>query len=107
MKTLIVATAVLLLGTLAGGAAALDGEKKAKEFCSSCHGDTGNQSLTPDTPKLGGQSADYLAKALRDYKDGTRKNPIMGAMASGLSKEEIKALARYFSRQKSELRYMY
>ncbi len=32
---------------------------------------------SPSYPKLGGQYPDYLAKALRDYKSGARKNPIM------------------------------
>ncbi|MGH8679733.1 MAG: c-type cytochrome, partial [Burkholderiales bacterium] len=85
----------------------VDGEKKAKQVCAACHGENGNKSLTPDTPKLGGQPADYLAKALRDYKSGVRKNPVMGAMATALSAEEIEALAAYFSRQTSELKYVY
>ncbi len=89
----------------AGGAAAeaVDPEAKAKEICAACHGEDGNASITPDTPMLGGQPADYLAKALRDYKSGARKHPVMGAMAAGLSAEEITALSRYFARQKSQL----
>jgi cytochrome c553 len=71
--------------------------------CAACHGEDGNKPVTPDTPKLGGQHADYLAKALRDYKDGARKNPIMGAMAAALTEQQMKELAAYFSRQKSDL----
>ena len=37
----------------------------------------------PTFPKLGGQHRDYLAKALRDYKSGQRKNPIMAGFAPG------------------------
>jgi cytochrome c553 len=93
-------------GAQAGGnpAAAQD---KAKQVCAACHGEDGNKPNTPDTPKLGGQPADYLAKSLRDYQSGARKNPIMGAMSSGLSKQEILDLAAYFSRQKSELHVKY
>jgi cytochrome c553 len=82
-------------------------QEKVKTLCVACHGEDGNKPNTPDTPKLGGQHADYLAKALRDYKAGARKNPIMGAMVSGLSKQEILDLAAYFSIQKSELRVKY
>ncbi|HWQ40197.1 MAG TPA: cytochrome c [Burkholderiales bacterium] len=88
--------------SLAGGnpAAARD---KVQQVCAACHGEDGNKPNTPDTPKLGGQHADYLAKALRDYQSGARKNPIMGAMVGGLSEQEIRDLAAYFAQQKSEL----
>ena len=51
------------------------------QVCQACHGLDGN-STVPDYPKLGGQRPDYLAKALRDYKSGARKNAIMGAIRS-------------------------
>lgn len=71
--------------------------------CAMCHGEDGNKMLTPETPKIGGQKADYLAKSLYDYKSGDRKNPIMAAVAEPLSDEAIDALAAYFAAQKSEL----
>jgi cytochrome c553 len=80
---------------------------KVKQICAACHGEDGNKPNTPETPKLAGQPADYLAKALRDYKSGARKNPIMSAMAGGLSDQEAVDLAKYFSRQKSELYVRY
>ena len=52
------------------------GKAKAAEVCAACHGADGN-SASPDFPRLAGQHRDYLAKALRDYKSGLRKNPIM------------------------------
>jgi cytochrome c553 len=86
-----------------GSWAADSAPEKVAQVCAACHGEDGNKSATPDTPKLGGQHADYLAKALRDYKSGARKNPIMSAMAGGLSDKEIRELSDWFSRQKSEL----
>ncbi len=97
MKTLTVA----LLLTFAGAAAAADvpaGQAKAKEVCQACHGMDGN-SPSPDYPKLGGQYPDYLSKALRDYKSGARKNPIMAGFAGTLSKQDIDNLAAYYSSQ--------
>lgn len=88
-------------------AAKPDPAAKAKEVCSACHGLDGNLAVTPETPKIGGQPADYLARALHEYKSGGRKNPIMGAMAAGLSDAEIKGLAQYFSAQKSEVYVKY
>ena len=81
--------------------------KKAKqivtEVCAACHGEDGNKMLTPETPKIGGQKGDYLAKALHDYKNGVRNNPFMSGVAGGLSAAQIEALAAYFAAQASEL----
>jgi cytochrome c553 len=48
---------------------------------------------------LAGQHADYLEQTLNDYRLGKRKNPIMGTFAKALTREEIRALARYFAEQ--------
>jgi cytochrome c553 len=67
--------------------------------CVACHGANGDAPTTPDNPKLAGQHADYLMKALSDYKNGRRKNPIMAGMAANLSAQEIEDLAEFFSTQ--------
>ena len=46
---------------------------------------------------LAGQYADYLAKSLRDYKSGKRKNAIMGGQAQGLSPADIADLSAYYA----------
>jgi len=95
--------ATVALGT--GSSAAADvaaGAAKAKEVCQACHGLDGN-SQAPDYPKLGGQRMDYLAKALRDYKSGARKNPIMAGFASTLSASDIENVAAYYSSQPAVL----
>jgi len=74
------------------------GASKAKEVCQACHGLDGN-SPTGDFPKIGGQYPDYLSKALRDYKSGARKNPIMAGFAGTLSKADIDNLAEYYASQ--------
>ncbi len=84
----------------AGDSAA--GAVKAKEICEACHGLDGN-SQVPDYPKLGGQRQDYLAKALRDYKSGLRKNPIMAGMAAPLSAADIDNVAAYYAAQRPVL----
>jgi len=94
---------ILLAAALgfAGAAAAADlqaGQAKAKEVCQTCHGMDGN-SQTPDYPKIGGQYPDYLAKALRDYKSGARKNPTMAGFAGMLSKQDIENVAAYYASQ--------
>jgi len=75
------------------------GKKKADEACASCHGPEGNKPITPETPRLGGQHYGYLVQALNDYRNGTRDNPVMSAMAKPLTEKEIRELAVYFSHQ--------
>ncbi len=94
------AVAALLLGAASACPAAdlAAGAAKAKEVCQACHGLDGN-SQVPDYPKLGGQRSDYLAKALRDYKSGARKNPIMAGFAGTLSAADIDNVAAYYAAQ--------
>ena len=75
------------------------GKKKADDACAACHGPEGNKPTTPETPRLGGQQYGYLVQALQDYRNGTRNNPLMSAMAKPLTEKEISELAEYFSRQ--------
>ena len=49
--------------------------------------------------------ADYLAKALSDYKSGKRANPVMKAFADQLSKQDIQDVAAWFASQKSSLHF--
>ena len=43
------------------------------------------------------QKANY--KALRDYKSGKRKNPIMAGIIAGVDEKEFPALAEFFANQ--------
>jgi len=85
----------------AARAAASDdaGKTKADQACAACHGPEGNKPITPETPRLGGQQYGYLVQALNDYRNGTRDNPLMSAMAKPLTAKEIRELAGYYSRQ--------
>jgi cytochrome c553 len=90
----IVATGLASVSAQAADIAA--GSAKAKEVCAACHGQDGN-SANADYPRLAGQHRDYLAKALRDYKSGARKNAIMGGMTAALSKDDIDSVAAYYA----------
>jgi cytochrome c553 len=73
------------------------GQAKAAT-CSACHGMDGN-SLNPEWPNLAGQHPSYIVKQLKDFKAGTRQNPLMSPMAMILSDEDMADLAAYFSSQ--------
>jgi cytochrome c553 len=75
--------------------------------CGACHGANGagpENPITPTPPILAGQHEDYLEQALTAYRNGRRKNAVMGSMAQLLKNEDdIKAAATYFSEQPSPL----
>jgi cytochrome c553 len=73
--------------------------KEKSEACISCHGENGN-SVISTFPKLAEQHSSYLIKQLHAFKSGARKNPMMSAIASGLSDEDITDIANYYAEQK-------
>jgi cytochrome c553 len=64
--------------------------------CAACHGPNG-LSPNPDWPNLAGQSRAYLTRALANFREGVRKNDMMGPMAQPLQDGEVRNLAAYFS----------
>jgi len=48
-------------------------------------------------PKIGGQSAEYLAQALHEYQRGNRKHPTMRAQAESFSDQDIADIAAFLS----------
>lgn len=66
------------------------------QACVACHGQAG---ITPSGgifPNLAGLTAEYIAKQLADFRQGTRKQPLMNTIAQGLSEQEIGQLAAYY-----------
>jgi cytochrome c553 len=102
MRLLVLALALSLAG-MVNAADREAGKKKAAEVCAACHGADGNKPSDPTQPVLAGQHADYLARALTDYKIGRRNNPIMKGFAAPLSNKDIENLAAWFASQKSAL----
>jgi cytochrome c553 len=75
---------------------------KGKELtytCRGCHGVTGYKNAYPSfhVPRIGGQSAAYLASALTEYREGKRKHPTMQAQAESFSPQDIADIAAYLS----------
>lgn len=99
-KPLLILAAIALGTTLTTHAKGNVEAGKAKSAtCAACHGADG-VSTVPSFPKLAGQHYDYLYQALKDYKAGRRKNPIMAGQVANLSDEDMADLAAYFSAQK-------
>jgi cytochrome c553 len=83
---------------VAGGDA--EAGKKKSVPCAACHGANG-VSPSPEFPNLAGQYADYLEAALKHYKSGKRKNPIMAGQVANLDARDIADLSAYFASQKT------
>jgi len=66
--------------------------------CLTCHGPKG-QSAVSTWPKLSAQHAAYTAKQLKNFKEGTRANPIMMGMASTLTEQDMQNIAAYLVTQ--------
>ena len=75
---------------------------KAAQTCIACHGNDGI-GILPEYPNLAGQHEDDLETALKAYRSGQRKNPVMGGMAQNLKDAEIRELAHYYSSQRPGL----
>jgi cytochrome c553 len=69
-------------------------------MCEGCHGIPGWRTAYPDVysvPKLGGQHAEYIIAALKEYKTGERSHPSMNAIVGSLTDQDIEDLAAYYS----------
>lgn len=73
--------------------------KQLTYTCQGCHGVTGYRNAYPNyhVPRIGGQSATYVANALTEYKKGTRKHPTMQAQSQSFSDQDIADIAAYLS----------
>lgn len=67
--------------------------------CIGCHGPNGNSTM-PGIPSLAAQNSRYLYLQLRDFQEGRRHNDMMTPMTAGLSKDDMREIADYYSKQK-------
>jgi cytochrome c553 len=69
-------------------------------MCIGCHGIEGYRTAYPTVyhvPKIAGQQAEYLVKALQAYKSGARQHPSMRGIAASLSDKDMADLAAYYA----------
>ena len=72
-------------------------EEKA-QVCAGCHGADGKP-VDNTIPNIWGQQAGYLYIELRDFKRGDRKSDIMQPIASSMERDDMQAIAEYFSKK--------
>jgi cytochrome c553 len=93
----IVSGLLLSLAAITASAQPQSVEQKA-EVCAACHGDKGIP-VDKSYPVIWGQHQGYLYLELRDFKSGARKNDLMSAIVANLSRDDMMALAEYFSKK--------
>jgi cytochrome c553/cytochrome c2 len=67
------------------------------QHCVACHGEQGEGGAVPGAPRIAGQPAPYIEKQLRGYAQGSRRNPVMEAMAKAMSPQDMAVFAAYYS----------
>ena len=87
--------------TIASGAALANRGDWSKGLpgCGQCHGPAG-QGVGKTFPALAGQSAEYIMRQLKAWKDGKRTNDplhLMTGISSKLSDDQIAAVAAYYA----------
>jgi cytochrome c553 len=77
----------------------VEGAQKV-QMCQGCHGIPGWRTAFPEVysvPKIAGQHAAYIDKALHEYRSGERSHPSMRAIAASLSDKDMANLAAYYA----------
>jgi len=64
-----------------------------------CHGDDGKP-IDKTIPAIWGQQQGYIYIQLRDFKRGDRRNDIMQPIASSMERDDMLAIAEYFSKKR-------
>ena len=95
---LLTAAVLAVAGAAQAGGDAAAGKARAAA-CAGCHGAKGI-SPNPLWPNLAGQQQAYLAKQIKAFRDGVRKDPAMSAMVRGLNDTDADNLAAYYSNLK-------
>jgi cytochrome c553 len=67
--------------------------KELAQSCAACHNPTN------PAPQLEGQLATYLYRQLQDFKAGSRNDPVMTAMSSPLSDQDMADIAAWYAGQ--------
>lgn len=90
----IMVTALLLSATVAQAAGDPDAGREKARACAGCHGLDGKGRIP-----LADQTAGYLEEQLRAYRNRTRSDETMNAIAKQLDDQDIADLAAYYASQ--------
>ncbi len=98
MKIVQLASCALFAAGIAASAQAanLEAGRSKAMACGACHGKNGI-SVGEKYPNLAGQHVEYVTKQLKAFRDGSRKDQMMNAIAAQLSDSDIDNLAAFWN----------
>jgi cytochrome c553 len=88
---------VKLSGQTGQELATVDSNQQSAGACARCHGAENTGPVSALIPVLHGQPAEFLARALKEYAEGTRRSGLMQPLAAGLDQQETWRLAQYYA----------
>jgi len=74
-------------------------------MCMGCHGIPMYRTAFPEVysvPMIGGQSPEYIVKALQAYRAGERSHPTMRGIARSLSDQDMTDIAAYYGAKEAK-----
>jgi cytochrome c553 len=87
--------ALVFIGTKPSSAQSIE---EKTQTCAGCHGADGKP-IDKTIPTIWGQQQGYIYIQLRDFKRGDRKSDIMQPIASAFERDDMLAIADYFSKK--------
>lgn len=100
---LLLVAAIAVSGPAAAAAGSAEAGQKKAVVCMACHGADGNSPAVDAPvgpwPKLAGQTSEYIAKQVHDFKAGKRQNDTMSPQAQAVAEADIADIAAFFASQ--------
>ncbi|HEX3995735.1 MAG TPA: hypothetical protein VHX39_31595 [Acetobacteraceae bacterium] len=98
MNRIFLALSITLLSAAAPAWAQQQTIAEKAQVCATCHGEKGIP-VDKAYPIIWGQHQGYVYLQLRDFKSAARKNEFMEAVVADLTRDDMMALAEYFSKK--------
>lgn len=96
----LLASLAITMGAIGVAHAEIEGDpaagKEKAQACAACHGQQGISSAGT-FPNLAGQQASYLAKQIKNIRDGARNVPQMAGQVDNFSDQDAADVAAYFA----------
>jgi cytochrome c553 len=76
--------------------------EELKMECDTCHGFDGWSPTPEQVPSIARKNAQFILSQLRAFEAGKRHHETMVLMGSGMTDDEMKAIARYYSQSRTQ-----
>ena len=96
-KFLLTLAVIFLLGTRAS-AADIARAEILSSTCFGCHGSNG-VSVSDGMPSIAGLDKRYFMRVMRRFQNGERASTIMGRLAKGYERAQLRMMATYYAEQ--------